>query len=59
MVYTTIRISKEIHDKIKTISIVTGVKQKDFVDQAINNEIRNYQKIVKKLEEQQHKQMRL
>lgn len=59
MTYTTIRISKEIHDKIKTISIVTGVKQKDFVDQAINNEIRNYQKIVKKLEEQQHKQMRL
>lgn len=56
---TTIKISRKIHDKIKLVSNITGVTQKQFVEQSIINELRNYEEVVKKIKEKEKKQLRL
>lgn len=55
----TVKISDETHKKIRLICMATGVKQKDFVDQAIRNEINNYLRMVKRLRDDDENQMRL
>ena len=59
MTQTSVRISEEAHKKMRLICLATGLTHKQFVDQAIENQIKFYLEVTKKLRETNDKQMQL
>lgn len=59
MAQTAVRISEEAHKKMRLICLATGITQKQFIDQAVENQLKLYLQVTKKLREADDKQMQL